>query len=163
MFAKLNTKCQNCKLILAGKTGFGWEEVELRSIAKKWKIDTNIIFAGYINRNLLKDYLSYCDVSICPIPPKGHFMISSPTKVYESLGNGIPVVANKEIYEQEKVIKESGGGILVGYDSNAFADATDYLLKNKALRTKMSENGKNYVIDNYNYEKICTDIYPYFI
>jgi glycosyltransferase involved in cell wall biosynthesis len=163
MFAKLNTKCQNCKLILVGKTGSYWEEIELRSTAKQMKLDNNIIFAGYINRELLKDYLSYCDVSICPIPPKGHFKISSPTKIYESLGSGIPVVANKEIYEQEKVIKESGGGVLVGYDSNAFADATEYLLRNKGLRKKMSENGKNYVIDNYNYEKICMDIYPYFI
>jgi glycosyltransferase involved in cell wall biosynthesis len=88
--------------------------------------------------------------------------MSSPTKLYESLGNGVPVVANKGIYEQEKVVKESGGGILVDYNISSFSDAIVNLLNNGTLRKKMAEYGKEYVIANYSYRIIAKRIAAYF-
>ena len=162
-FGEVRRKCPNCKLILIGKTAFPWEEKELRLICHKLGMEEDVIFAGQLDRNKLQDYLYYCDISISAIPPESYYKISSPTKLYESLGNGVPVVANNGIYEQEKVILESGGGIVVDYETSAFCDAIVTLLKDVKLRQEMAKNGREYVIKNYSYRTIAKRISPYFI
>ena len=162
-FAEVRNKCPNSKLILIGKTAFSWEEQELESICRNLGIEKAVIFAGRLDRNKLQDYLSYCDISISAIPPESYYKISSPTKLYESLGNSIPVVANREILEQEKVILESGGGILANYETTSFCNAIVNLLSDRKLREEMGRKGKEYVINNYSYRLIAQKIFPYFL
>ena len=162
-FAEVRYKCPNCKLILIGKTNTTWEEKELILTCHNLGIKEHVIFAGHMDRNKLQDYLYYCDVSMSSIVPESYYKISSPTKLYESLGNGVPVVANKEIYEQEKVILESGGGVVVDYDTTAFCNAIVDLLRNNKLRQDMGKRGREYVINNCSYQTIAKKISPYFI
>jgi glycosyltransferase involved in cell wall biosynthesis len=162
-FSKVMAKCPNCKLILIGKTAASREANELKFICNSLGIKKNVIFTGLVHRNKLQDYLSYSDLSISAIPPAGHYKISSPTKIYESLGNGVPVVANKGIYEQEKVILESEGGMIVDYDTTAFCKAIISLLKDRELREDMSKKGREYVTNHYSYNNIAKKISPYFI
>ena len=162
-FAEVRSKCPDCKLILIGKTGFPWEEKELELLCRNLGIERDVIFTGQLNRNKLRDYLHYCDISISAIPPESYYKISSPTKLYESLGNGVPVVGNKDIYEQEKVIRESGGGVVVDYETTSFCDAIVKLLNNNELREQMAKNGREYVINNYSYQVIAKRISPYFL
>jgi glycosyltransferase involved in cell wall biosynthesis len=162
-FAEVRYKCPNCKLILIGKTHTAWEEKELILTCDNLGINEHVIFTGHMDRNKLQDYLYYCDVSVSLIPPESYFKISSPTKLYESLGNGVPVVANKGIYEQEKVIFESGGGVVVDYDVTAFCNAIVDLLRDKKLREDMAERGREYVIKNYSYRTMAKKISPYFM
>ena len=74
----------------------------------------------------------------------------------------MPVVANKGVYEQEKVILESGGGILVDYNEKSFCSAIIKLLKDPRTRNEMGNQGKRYVIENYSYQKITKKISKYF-
>ena len=162
-FAEVRNKCPNSKLILIGKTAFCWEEKELTQLCHNLGIEKAVVFTGRLERNKLQDYLSYCDISISAIPPKSYYKISSPTKLYESLGNGVPVVANREILEQEKVILESGGGVVVDYETTSFSDAIVRLLNDKKLREEMGKKGREYVINNYSYRVIAKKIFPYFL
>lgn len=162
-FAGVRSKYPNCKLMLIGKTAFAWEEKELSVLCHNLGVERDVIFAGRLERNKLQDYLSYCDISISAIPPESYYRISSPTKLYESLGNGVPVVANREILEQEKVILGSGGGILADYETTSFSDAIVRLLNDKNLREEMGKKGREYVIKNYSYRVIAKKISPYFL
>ena len=162
-FAEVRKKWANCKLILIGKTAFAWEEKELSVLCHNLGVERDVIFAGRLERNKLQDYLSYCDISISAIPPENYYRISSPTKLYESLGNSVPVVANREILEQQKVILESGGGILADYETTSFSDAIVRLLNDKKLREEMGKKGREYVINNYSYRVIAKKIFPYFL
>jgi len=162
-FAEIRSKCQNCKLILIGNTHTAWEKEELMLICHNLGIKKHVIFTGQLDRNKLQDYLYYCDISLSPIPPESYYRISSPTKLYESLGEGIPIVANREIHEQEKVIFESGGGIVVDYDTTAFCNAIINLLRNKKLREEIAKRGREYVVKNYSYQSIAKKISPYFV
>ena len=75
----------------------------------------------------------------------------------------MPVVANKEIYEQEKVILESGGGVIVDYETTSFCNAIVRLLNDNKLREEMAKDGRKYVINNYSYRVIAKKIFPYFV
>jgi glycosyltransferase involved in cell wall biosynthesis len=162
-FAKVKGKVPNCKLILIGTKRIPWEEKDLKLTCRNLCIEEDVIFTGHLDRNELQDYLQYCDISISAIPPESYYKISSPTKLYESLGNSIPVVANREILEQEKVILESGGGILVDYETTSFCDAIVRLLNDKKLREEMGRKGREYVINNYSYRVIAKKISPCFL
>jgi len=161
-FIEVKKRLFNCKLILIGKTSSFWEEKELESTCRRFGIESDVIFTGQVDRNKLQDYLAYCDLSISAIPPENYYKISSPTKIYESLGNGVPVIGNKEIYEQEKVILESGGGLVVNYNIASFCDAIIKLLNNPELRKDMAKKGKEYVKENYSYQNIAKNIAPLF-
>jgi glycosyltransferase involved in cell wall biosynthesis len=161
-FVKVREKLPDCKLILMGSTNNKEEERKLKSMCEEMNINDDVIFTGKIERRKLMDYLSYCDVSLCAIPPKGYYKISSPTKLYESLANSIPVVANKGIHEQEKVILESGGGLLADYDPESFCNAIIEIIKDKKIKKEMGENGRKYVTENYSYKIIAQKILPYF-
>jgi glycosyltransferase involved in cell wall biosynthesis len=152
----------NCVLLLIGETASEAEKQSLLKRCDELNLNRNAIFTGHINRELLQDHLQYCDLSISAVPPESYYKISSPTKLYESLGNGIPVVANKEILEQKKVVIESGGGLLVRYSAKSFSKAVIKLLKNKNLRLKSGRKGKEYINKHYSYQILAEKIKPYF-
>ena len=163
VFADLKNKIAKSKLILMGDVAQPWEKKELLLLCRRLNIDDDVIFTGKLDRNTLQDYLVYCKLSVCPIPLDSHYRISSPTKLYESLGNGIPVIANKGIYEHEKVLTESKGGLLVDYNVEDFSSAVQYLYKNPMIREKMGEDGRKYVISHYSYQRIAEKLIPYFM
>jgi len=163
IFNQVRKTIPNCKLFLVGETQNDWEKKNLQEYCKDLLQQKEIIFTGQLDHDTLQDYLQYCNLSLSAIPPERHYIISSPTKLYESLGNGVPVVANQEILEQEKVIKESGGGVLVPYCLDSFCEAVISLLKDESLRHNMAYAGKKYVIENYNYRMLGQRIVPLFM
>jgi glycosyltransferase involved in cell wall biosynthesis len=158
VFAKVKFMLPKCKLVVIGKTNTAHEQKELDDYCKLLQIQQDVIFTGHVSRDDVHDYLSQCDLTISLIPPTDYYVISSPTKMYESLGVGVPVLANIEIYEQNRVISESKGGILTSYDVQMAAEKTIELLGDRCRREKMGVAGSEYVIRNYSYVKIAERI-----
>lgn len=89
------------------------------SEAIKAGIDINDIRVTYSSRSELPLFLSICSMSIFFIRNSFSKIASSPTKLGELMGMGIPVICNS-IGDTEYIIKKTGAGILV----NAFDDST---------------------------------------
>jgi glycosyltransferase involved in cell wall biosynthesis len=85
------------------------------------------------------------DIGISLIKPYPFYYVSSPTKLFEYMACGLPVVANKGIPEQEKAILESKGGILVSFNKKEFTSAIIKLLRNKRLAKILGENGREWI------------------
>ena len=163
VFNEMKKQIKKTKLLLIGSANKKYETEYLKNMVKELDLQNDVIFTGSLDRYTLIHYLKYCDISISAIPPCKIYKFSSPTKLYESLGNCIPVVANKGIMEHEKVINQSGGGFLVNYNIKDFSNAIIKLLKNDELRINMGKNGKKYVLKEYNYRLIAKKIEKYFI
>jgi glycosyltransferase involved in cell wall biosynthesis len=162
VFSIVKTQIPNCKLMLMGKTIHPWEDRMLKERCTELGISDDVLFTGHLEKSDLTNHLKHCDLSVSPIPPLKHFIISSPTKVYESLGCGVPVVGNCEILEQAKVISASGGGLLAAYETRAFSQAIVRLLDNDAQRQAMGRSGRAYVLENYDYKKMARTLSRYF-
>jgi glycosyltransferase involved in cell wall biosynthesis len=162
-FVQVKEKINNCKLLLIGETAKPWEKEQMIAFCQDNHMLEDVIFVGQVNRDTLQDHLQYCDLSLSFIPPTNDsFRISSPTKMYESLGCKVPVVGNLGILEQEKVLRESGGGVLCDYTEASACDAVVKLFKDPAARTAMAKAGSEYVINNYSYTIIADRILQYF-
>ena len=163
IYAKVKQRYQDSKLIMIGAGVDQKDEEMLRKLSRKLDVYDDVIFTGRVSREVIRACLSSSVLTISAIPPESHYKISSPTKLYESMGVGIPVVANLGIPEQEKVLLESKGGILVKYDVDEFCDSIVYLLFNPEILTKMAEEGRLYIMRNYTYEKIASNIANHFV
>jgi glycosyltransferase involved in cell wall biosynthesis len=161
-FLKVKEKISNCKLLLIGSPSAAWEQEALNRFCRDNNIEDDVIFTGQVGRDILQDHLQYCDLSLSLAPSNDFFRTMSPTKMYESLGCKVPVVGNLGIPEQDKVIRESGGGVLCDYTEDSACDAIVKLLEDPAARIAMAEAGSEYVINNYSYSIIANRILKYF-
>jgi len=142
-------KNKDVKLIMLGGNPKDMDRLKAKSI--EFEIDENVYFVGKILRNEVPNYLNISYISLSPIPPTSRYMVSSVTKLYESIGFGIPVVGNN-LPDQGKIIRESGRGICVEYDKSEFVKAIDYILDNNLIRDRMSKEGATFILNNYSYE-----------
>jgi len=146
------------KLLLVGSADNEEEYQWLRNESTRRGLDQAIRFVGTVPRARMPFYLSAADVSVAPIPPIPIYTISSPTKVLESLGMAVPVVANSEIPDQFKVITESGGGECVPYNIPAFTEAVVRFLKDSSMAQLAGQRGREYVVRERSYSKLADDI-----
>ncbi len=78
--------------------------------------------------------------------------------MFEYMGGGKPVIANEEILDQKEVVEQSGGGILVPFSAEAFADAIIELLTNPERAAEMGQRGRQWVTENRSYEVLARHI-----
>ncbi len=74
------------------------------------------------------------------------------------MATGKPVVANEEIPEHKDVLSESGGGVLVSWDEESFAEGIVKLLDDPKSATQMGQNGKTWVTRNRSFEVLARKI-----
>ncbi|MBI5219526.1 MAG: glycosyltransferase [Bacteroidia bacterium] len=103
------------------------------SIAEKLQINKNKILVCSAGRNEMPTLLSLSNISIFFIKPVFSKKASSPTKLGEIMGMGIPVICNSGVGDVDHVIKHGESGILVNkFETNDFdkaIDTMDALLK----------------------------------
>ena len=114
-FFKLLNKNNNYIFLILTKEQPSLVEEE----AKNAGIEINNLRVTYSSRNDLPLYLSLCTISIFFIRNSFSKIASSPTKLGELMGMGIPVICNS-IGDTEYIIKKTGAGLLV----NAFDELT---------------------------------------
>ncbi len=154
VFVIVENRIKNYKLLMVGN---GNDKERLQEIVKKRGLDEKIIFTGFIDRNLIPDYIAAADIGLSPIVPLPIYEISSPTKPIEYMGEGKPVVAN-DIPDQKEILKDSGGGICTSYDVNEFAEAIIKIIEEKNIAKKMGELGRKYVYKCRDYALLAKNL-----
>lgn len=100
-----------------------------------------------------------CQIGVAVLQPIGNYMESYPTKMFEYMAMGLPViVSNFKLYRD--VVEKFDCGICVDpEDNNAVTNALRFLLENPKEAKKMGLNGKDAVQENYNWNielnKLC--------
>jgi glycosyltransferase involved in cell wall biosynthesis len=138
--------CPSAHLLLVGEAS-----PELRGEAARMNLTDAITFVGRVPRAEVPRYLRAARCSLAPIPPDPLYVVSSATKVVESLGLGVPVVANGEIPDQRELVERSGGGLVTPYDAEAMAAAVVALLRDPADAARRGEAGRRYVCAHRSY------------
>lgn len=151
-FRKVKGRVKNVKLLMVGD---GDDREYLERFATDLRVCKDIVFTGKVPYPEVPSFLAASDVTVSPIPPSALYKVSSPLKIFEYMGAGRSVVANEEIPEHKEVIQESGGGLLIPYDEENFANAIVELLNDPNKRERMSRNGRKWVLENRSYEKLA--------
>ena len=119
---------------------------ELKELAKRLKMEKNIIFSGRVEYEKIPFYINASDVCISPFVSK---RICSPIKIFEYLACGRPVICSS-IPDVKEIIQKYNCGICV--ESNKpkeLAGKIIFLIKNKKMCEMYGENGRKTVLENY--------------
>lgn len=127
--------------------------IEIRNYADSQGLSANFEFIHTLPRETLFKHIQKANFSLSPIPPIEEFILSSPTKVVESIALGCPVIGNHEIFDQKEIIEQSGGGYLLPYDETVFAKTIIELFDKKQELLELGLCGSKYVLEKRNYTK----------
>lgn len=160
---ELLTACNkiNATVLLGGD--FASEEFQ-NSLTRDGLME-NVEFVGYCDRYQVVDYYKKSKIGASTILPVGQYPIAGnlPTKVYEFMAMGIPVVISNFSHTLE-VLEEYRFGIAVNpYDINAIENAINKLLNDDELRSKMGQNGRKAIEEVFNWEEEAKKIIDAYI
>jgi glycosyltransferase involved in cell wall biosynthesis len=103
------------------------------------------------------------DIGLSILPPIEAYRVSSPTKAVEYMSLGIPVIGNREIGDQYRVIKESGGGRSPPYDRDEIVNDILTLAGNPDLMREMGEKGRRYIMNKRNYRIMAGELEEFYL
>jgi len=145
----------SAKLIIVGD---GDDRRTLQELSNKLKLENNIIFTGRVPYSMVPQYLSSAKIGVVPLPPTLYYKISSPLKLFEYMGAGLAVIANREIIEHEEALMATKGGKVPPYNEKQFASAIIELLKQEENIEVMGKNNISWVKNNRDYESLAKSI-----
>ncbi len=154
-FSKVRANKENVKLLMIGD---GTDKPNLKMLANELGIVDDVTFTGRVDFPDIPNFIATADIGVSPVPPLAFYKVSSPTKMFEYMALGKPVVANEEIPEQKEVIEESGGGILVKFEAESFAEAIIELLDNQEQAKEKGIKGYEWVMKNRSYEVMAKEV-----
>jgi colanic acid biosynthesis glycosyl transferase WcaI len=89
------------------------------------------------------------------------FEITQPSKIWEYMISGRPVIYGGS-GEPAEAVRKSGGGIVISPEnSDELVEAIISLKNNPDKAIKLGEQGKNYVLENVRRDKFCNDLETY--
>lgn len=137
----------------------------LEGESKEESISSRFIFTGFVEYEDVPKYISAADVAVAPYNPKGFRYMEkygfyfSPIKIFEYMACRKPVVAS-DVDIIRDIINENRCGLLAKPgDAEDFAEKIRMLMKDRVLREKFGDNGRNAVIEKYTWEKVADKIY----
>lgn len=154
-FSRVRKHKEKVKLLMLGE---GSDRRTLEELARELAIEEDVIFTGQVPGSQIPKFIAATDIGVSPISPVACHIIGSPIKMFEYMGGGKPVIANEEILDQKEVVEQSGGGILVPFTPEAFADAMIALLDNPQRAMEMGQRGRQWVTENRSYEVLARQV-----
>ena len=131
-------------LVIVGDAPSRDEMAWMRSYIARRGLANHVLLTGWLPQREALGYAVRAEVGLSPIPRGVLFDVSSPTKLVEYLALGIPSVAN-DIPDQARVLADSGAGLCVPMETDAFAAAVRRLLDEPALAAACAARGPPWV------------------
>lgn len=136
--------------------GEGAEKDDLKIIAKKENIG-NIMFLDSYPKEMMPDIYCISDISLIPLKNVEIFQTFIPSKIFELLACGIPIVASVN-GESANLLKQSKASIVVEPDNvKQISLAIRHLYNNRVELVNMAKNGPYFVRKNYSRFKLAND------
>lgn len=123
----------------------------MRRVADKG-LSEYFIFSGFIPYEKVSLYINAMD--ICTAPYSGPKTHGSPVKIFDYFACAKPVVASNSHIPD--LLKDSQAAVVITpEDPRILADAIIGLLADENQRQKLGENGRKFIVENYNWELLC--------
>lgn len=115
----------------------------VKELVAKKQLD-NVRVLGRQEKSLMPKIWSLCDVSLVHLKDVPLFESVIPSKIFESMGMGLPIVIGVPKGEATSIVKETRTGLVIKpQDANEMSAAVTELYENNSLRVELSEASIN--------------------
>lgn len=143
IFSKRTANMRKLRLMIAGD---GSLRDSLRRLARDMNIEAQTTFLGFVPHERVPEILGRFTVFVAPSVSESE---SFGVAAVEASASGLPVVASR-IGGLSEVVQDRVTGILISpRDPMAIANTLEELLENESLRIALGENGRKFVLENY--------------
>ncbi len=153
---KIIEKISDAKIVLLGD---GPEMEKLKKLVHEKKLDSNIEFEGWVNRNEIPNYLSDASIGIGPLKQTTVTENALPIKVLEYMASSLPIIAKKGTLPDDVLLNNENGYFIE--NSSELAERIVELLKHPELVEMMGKNSLN-MVQKFSWEKIVKSIIDIF-
>ncbi|RKT47451.1 glycosyltransferase [Thiocapsa rosea] len=143
-------------LVLVGDSYHQSRRDSLHRLAQELGVSDIVVWVGWVSPDLGWRYVRAAEVGVSPVPRGFLLDSSSPTKVFEYMALGVPVLAN-DSPAVEDIIRESGAGLCVELSGANLGGALVSMLSDKVALKEMAERGRNYVVNSHDYKKLAAE------
>lgn len=150
-FLKIRKEFKNAILVFVGK---GTLESEILKFKNKYHLQKSIILTGVVKNKDLPPYFRSASVSLYPSVTLKTWEEQLGTVNLQSLACGTPVVSTFSGAIPEYVPSGIVGILVAERNFQKLGQAVIEILKNPKLRKTFSQNGRQYVVENYDIRKI---------
>ena len=128
--------------------GEGAEKARLKAEAATLQL-ANVRFIDQQPRDRLLAFYRASDVSLVPLRNLPLFQKVLPSKLFELMGNGVPLICNVA-GEAAQLVERARGGLCIEPESvEAWVKAIERLRDDEPLRRQLGEQGKAFVLSHY--------------
>ncbi len=136
--------------------GDGAIREDLERVAKQQGLD-NVVFTGRQAKDMIPRYLSISDVCLAHTPKATLYTTVIASKIFEVMAMQRPIVIGMRGVSEE-IILDAGVGI--GFEQENGEELAALLIKladDPKLCSQLGENGRQYVMQHYNRNKLALD------
>lgn len=144
----------NSQLMLVGPFAPASLEKELRTEINQLKMSDAVTITGTIPFDQVGKYLSIASVGWIPFPTVKKYQKNIPTKLFEYMAYGIPVVSSDLIPVRPFIENRKNGILVKADDPNGHAQAIIEILTNPTLSATMGINGQRMVLEQYRWSEM---------
>lgn len=139
--------------------GDGPEKRKLVQLSTEFNLN-NVKFIGNIPRSQMSLAIAACDAYIVPLKKNDLFLGAIPSKLFEPLAMGKPILLGVDGEARELFIEKGKGGLFfTPEDATELSEKVRYLNLNRIELSTLGENGKQFVSLNFNREKIAKQFF----
>lgn len=148
------------KLILCGMLSSPDYLEKIRSLDENQKVD----YRGVLEREALVEILSEARIGLSTLLHSGQYnqIDTLPTKVYEYMALGLPVILSNTAYATKMIEKYQFGICVNPENTEQIAEAINFLLANEEVAREMGRKGKKLAQNQFNWqveEQKLIDVY----
>ena len=115
-----------------------------------------VVLHGYIHRSRLESYYKIANVGISFVPLNEKYDCQPPTKTFEYIGAGMPVIATAT--SENKLIVNDINGVLCDDNPESFSSALEAIWRQR--ESFDSQNIQNTILDN-TWERITNELFVF--
>ena len=157
-FAQVLQHVPHARLYMVGSGEAPLERLDLEDLCIRLKIVNHVIFTGHLPIEQAWSLAAQAEVCVSAYPSTSILLSGSPTKLYEYLALGRPVVVNDHP-EQLATLSATGAGLCVPWGTASFAQAIEYLLTHPDEARKMGEKGPQWVNEHRRYDRLANQVF----
>jgi glycosyltransferase involved in cell wall biosynthesis len=139
-----------------------FSEDAIEAEVKKYRGWQRINQHGVLNRDGVRDVLQRSAAGVVTFHPLPNHLDALPTKMFEYMSSGTPVIASNFALWRDIVEGNQCGICVDPRDPRAIAAAIDYLVTNPAVAKDMGENGQKAVSEKYNWALQATKLTDFY-
>ncbi len=125
---------------------------ELDGLIREYGLKQDVSIPGRIPHDTIYEVLSKSNVGVAILRPDPNYVESLPTKLFEYMAAGLPVIASNFPLWKEIVEGNECGLTVDPLDPKEIAQAIEYLITHPEEARRMGENGRRAVEEKYNWE-----------